>query len=136
MGNYFRVVEVLNYGGFFAGDTVTLIAAPLQGGAERDFTIDEHVFQNVADRYKISAKMLLALDTDGEKVSSATLIGAPTREELRAAIDPAREQQNLTSNMYRVFAYRCPTCEVWVRGGPDEPAPGIYRCRLCATSLG
>jgi hypothetical protein len=132
----YRVVEVLNYGGFFAGDTVSLIARPLGGGDEQDFTIDEHVFQNIKDRYKIVAEMVLSLDTEGDKVTRASLVGGPSRDVLRDAIDPAREQADPAHKPYRVFAYRCPTCNTWVRGEPNEPTPGSYQCRLCASPLG
>lgn len=136
MADLYRVKEVLNYGGFFAGDTVTLIAQPLGGGDERDFTIDDHAFRNVTDRYKIAAGMLLALETEGEKVLAATLVGAATREALRDAIDSEREKSDVSHKPYRVFAYRCPACAAWVRGEPDEPSTGHYQCRLCTTALG
>lgn len=135
MADLYRVKEVFNYGGFFAGDTVTLAAIPLAGGEERDFTIDEHVLTNVSDRHKIVAGLILALDTSGDKVERATVVGAATRESLRATIDSNREREDPAQAAYRVFAYKCPTCDAWVRGEPIAQAEGGYRCRLCESEL-
>lgn len=135
MADLYRIREVLNYGGFFAGDTVTLIATPLKGGDERDFTIDEQAFTNVVDRYKIAAGMILALEMENDKVARATLVGAASREALRDAIDSTRERDAPVQAAYRVFAYRCPNCDAWIRGEPTEVAGG-YTCRVCDTSLG
>lgn len=131
MADFYQVREVLNYGGFFAGDTVTLTAAPFKGGDDRDFTIDEHALTNVSDRHKIVAGLLLELDTTGDKVERATVVGALSREVLRAAIDEARERENPAHPTYRVFGYKCPRCDVWVRGEPEPAEGGGYICRVC-----
>lgn len=134
MADLYRIREVLNYGGFFAGDTVTLVAEPLNGGDERDFTIDEQALTNVIDRYKIAAGMILAVETEGDKVTEATVVGAATRETLRAAIDTTREPAAPAEAELRVFAYRCPHCQAWIRGEP-KTAGGVYTCRVCNTPL-
>src|SRR5436190_12875465 len=78
------VVDVLNFGGFFGGETVTLDAAPL---ATPDkivgFIIPEHLFDNLTQRHLIAAGMALGLVVDGGEVRAATVLGAPTREQLK-----------------------------------------------------
>ncbi|MCZ7573416.1 MAG: hypothetical protein M5U01_33110 [Ardenticatenaceae bacterium] len=136
MADLYRIGEVLNYGGFFAGDTVTLLATPLAGGEEHDFTIDENAFTNVIDRHKIIAGMILALEIQDDKVATASLVGAASREALRAAIDTTREPPPPAESAVRVFAYRCPDCHAWIRGEPQTAGGGDYRCLVCGTPLG
>ncbi len=128
----YRINQVLNYGGFFGGDTVSAIFEPFGGGEEVDFTIDQHAFDNLKDRYKILDHFVLDLDTDEDTVRRARVVAAPTRDQLKEAIDldtPAERAQK-----FRVFAYKCTKCpygEMWVRGEPEELGEGRYRCVLC-----
>ncbi len=127
------VEEVLNYGGFFAGDTVTLIAVPLgQKEPKLDLVIDEYVFDNLKDRHKIVAGMVLDLEIEnGQKVTGARIVAAKTREALREAID----SRTPADREYRIFAYRCPSCDFWVRGEPEQVAPDTCRCRVCGATF-
>jgi hypothetical protein len=125
----YLVREVHNFGGFFGGDTVTLTAAP--AGApddEQTLTIDERAFSNLRDRYAVAPGMLLELAFAGERVDRAELLGAATREELRAALGPAAPAGPLDGPL--VLSYRCDTCGAWVAG---EPRAGA--CRLCGSPL-
>lgn len=133
---HYRIKEVLNYGGFFGGDTISAIFEPFEGGAEQDFTIDQHVFDNLKDRYKILDHFVLALETNGPAVSHARILAAPTREQLKEAIDPDTPSEQ--ARRYRVFAYKCTKCPqgpLWVRGEPEELGGGQYRCVLCGQSF-
>lgn len=129
----YRVKEVLNYGGFFGGDTISAIVEPFEGGDERDFTIDEHLFDNLRDRYKILDGFVLEIEADGDRVTRARVVAAPDRNQLKAAIDPAAPAEK--ERRYRVFSYLCPADSLWVRGEPEELAPGRYRCTLCAAEF-
>lgn len=122
----YRIKEVLNYGGFFGGDTVSAIVEPWEGGDERDVTIDEHAFSNLKDRYKVLDGFVLDLTLNEDKVEAARIVAAPTREQLREAVDPATPSER--ERRYRVFAYRSPTLDLWVRGEPQELGEGRYRC--------
>ena len=125
----YRVKQVMNYGGFFGGDTINAILEPYAGGDEQDFTLDEHLFDNLKDRYKVLAGFVLELDTDGEKVTHARICAAPERGQLKEAIDPDTPSEQ--AHHYRVFAYRCTAEGLWVRGEPEELGEGRYRCTLC-----
>lgn len=129
----YRVEEVLNYGGFFAGDTVSLIAVPFgQDGPKLDAVIDEHVFDNLKDRHRVVAGMVLDLTVEaGQKVTAARIVAARTREELRAAVscDTPPHQG------YRICAYRCPRCDLWVRGEPERVSERTCRCRVCGETF-
>src|SRR5436305_7736690 len=90
----YAVTYVLNFGGFFGGETVTLDAAPM---SDRDkitgFIIPEHLFDNLTQRHLIAAGMALGLVVDGGEVRAATVYGAPTREQLKAIVkQPAPEE--------------------------------------------
>lgn len=125
----YLVREVHNFGGFFGGDTVTLTATP--AGApddEQTLTIDERAFCNLRDRHTVMAGMLLALAFAGERVERAELLGAATREELRAALGPAEPRGPLEAPL--VLSYHCARCGVWVAGSPAGRA-----CRLCGEPL-
>lgn len=125
----YLVREVHNFGGFFGGDTVTLTASPADApDDEQTLTIDERAFSNVRDRHTVAAGMLLALAFAGERVERAELLGAPTREELRAALGPAEPRGPLEGPL--VLSYRCARCGVWVAGAPSGAA-----CRLCGQPL-
>ncbi|NOK63013.1 MAG: hypothetical protein GFH27_549319n59 [Chloroflexi bacterium AL-W] len=83
----YLVKEVHNFGGFFGGDTVTFTAVPADApDAEEELTVDEQAFSNVSDRYTITIGMLLEIKFVGARVEQATLLGATTHTELRAAL--------------------------------------------------
>lgn len=129
MSQLYYVDEIINYGGFFAGETVSLVAVPYGSTEPKyDFTIDEDVFDNLSDRHAVKAGMVLSLELKEEsKVTAARIMAAGDREVLREAVDegaPAEKE-------YRVFAYKCPQCSLWVRGEPDQIDTGTYRCRVC-----
>lgn len=131
MGLY-RINQVLNYGGFFGGDTLSAIFEPFGGGEEIDFTIDQHLIENVADRYKILDHFVLELEHDGPTVRRARVVAAPTRQQLKDAININAPGE--VARKYRVFAYKCTKCpygELWVRGEPQELGNGLYKCVLC-----
>nr|WP_290666441.1 hypothetical protein [Ardenticatena sp.] len=134
MQTLYIVKEVLNYGGFFGGDTVSFIATRFGDPEEReyDFTVDEVVFTNITERHKVVEGMVLALDVaESGRVESAEVVAARSREALRAAIrDDAREEKP-----YRVFAYKCPVCELWVHGEPDHVGDTTYRCHVCGETF-
>ncbi len=131
----YRVQEVLNYGGFFGGDTISAIFVPYAGGEERDFTLDEHLFDNLKDRYKVLDGFILDLETDeqGDKVSRARVLAAPELRQLKEAIDPGTPSEQ--ARRYRVFAYKCSAENLWVRGEPEELGEGRYRCVLCGAEF-
>jgi len=124
----FRVDDVLNYGGFFAGDTVTLIARAVDDPAdERTLTIDQGALTNVGgDRYKIVGGMALDLQFEGERVSAATVVASNRRETLRSAVD----RKDTAINGPRLFSYYCPQCDLWILG---EPSAG--KCTVQGHSL-
>jgi hypothetical protein len=125
----YRVKEVLNYGGFFGGDTISAIIVPYEGGEEQDVTLDEHLFDNLKDRYKVLDGFILEIEQEGSKPVAASVVAAPELEQLRAAVDP--DAPGEAASPYRVFAYRCTAEELWVRGEPTELAEGLYCCVLC-----
>ncbi len=114
----YRVDDVLNYGGFFGGDTVTLSAHPVsEPSNEQTLTIDQSALTNVGgDRYKIVAGMALDLQFEGERVNAATLVAAQSREALRSAVAVTDEAFDAP----RLFAYRCQQCDMWILGEPNE----------------
>jgi hypothetical protein len=136
--SYFVVDEVLNYGGFFGGTTVTLYAHPPgEGNADRQFIISEHNFENLkgGDRFKVLEGQLLALQLDGDEVRAARIAGAPTREALRAATAPTPPAPG-TELAPRSLAYHCPHCALWIAGEPQRPDPaGPYYCLVCGQAL-
>ncbi|MGH2544075.1 MAG: hypothetical protein ACRDIB_14845 [Ardenticatenaceae bacterium] len=125
----YRIREVLNYGGFFGGDTVSAIVVPYAGGEERDVTIDAHAFDNLKDRYKVMDGFILDLEVDEGKVTHARILAAAQRDQLKEAIDPDTLSER--ERRYRVFAYKCSAEDLWVRGEPEELGSGRYRCVLC-----
>ncbi|MBA3531361.1 MAG: hypothetical protein H0T73_05500 [Ardenticatenales bacterium] len=125
----YRIKEVLNYGGFFGGDTVNAICEPYAGGREEDVTIDEGVFDNLKDRYKVLNGFVVELEREGERVTRARILAAPTRDQLKEVIDADTPSER--AHRYRVFAYRCTAENLWVRGEPEELGGGRYRCVLC-----
>ena len=139
----YRVHDVLNYGGFFAGDTVTLTAhavgaqppvgSPVERAAvtnagsvgpadEQTFTIDQGALTNVGgDRYKIVAGMALDLQFEGERVATATLIAAKERAALRQAVVLKPEPLDGP----RIFSHYCKQCELWILGEPRDGKCGV-----------
>lgn len=113
----FMVQEVQNYGGFFGGETLTLIAraAAIPDAEEQTFTIDEQALVNVRERYAIVAGMVLDLTfAPGGRVERAALIAAATRMELREALGTALLPEHLAAPL--VISYRCTCCGLWVAG--------------------
>jgi hypothetical protein len=119
----YRVHDVLNYGGFFAGDTVTLTAQAV-GAAEREqtITIDQGALTNVGgDRYKIVGGMALDLQFEGERVGAAALVAAPERATLRNAVTVKDERLHGP----RLFSYYCKQCNLWILGEPHDGRCGV-----------
>ncbi len=120
-----RVVirEVLNVGGFFAGETVTLAAQPWpDGGAEQTVTIDDAALVNVTARHLLAPGMVLELAFAGDRVEQATLLGAPDHAGLRAAMRP---QPIPSTPRPRPLSFRCSQCQIWVPARGEPPACGI-----------
>ncbi|MBI1802410.1 MAG: hypothetical protein HYR71_12365 [Chloroflexi bacterium] len=117
-----RLHDVLNYGGFFGGDTVTVTAHAVDRPAvEQTITIDQGALTNVGDRYQIVGGAALALEFEGERVSSATLIGMRERAALRQAVTtPAPPLDGP-----RLFAYHCADCGLWILGQPLNGQCGV-----------
>jgi hypothetical protein len=124
-----QVREVQNYGGFFGGDTVTLVAVDRETGLEQTLTIDEAALVGVRGRHAIVAGMLLAVELEGAIVQRAELLGAASHSALREALGPAQPLGPLSGPL--VLAYRCESCGLWLAGSPDGG-----RCRVCGTQLG
>jgi len=131
------VVDVLNFGGFFGGETVTLDAAPLATPDKiTGFIIPEHLFDNLTQRHLIAAGMALGLVVDGGEVRAATVLGAPTREQLKEIVKQPAPGETGAGPGPRALSYRCPNCNLWITGTPDLRDDGRYYCRLCGTKLG
>jgi hypothetical protein len=133
----FIIDEVLNYGGFFGGTTVTLYAHPPDAPREdRKFIIADHVFENLkgGDRFKILEGQVLGLVLDGEEVRTARIIGAGTREQLREVATPL--PTSAPSPGPRSLAYQCNHCGRWYLGTPPRhTADGPYVCAVCGQEL-
>src|SRR3954465_7149763 len=70
------VTDVLNFGGFFGGETVTLDAAPMAAPDKiTGFIIPEHVFENLTVRHLITAGMALGLVVDNGEIRAARVLG-------------------------------------------------------------
>src|ERR1700694_2801571 len=83
------VTDVLNFGGFFGGETVTLDAAPMAAPDKiKGFIIPEHVFENLTQRHLIAAGMALGWVVDTGEIRAARVLGAPTREKLKEIVKP------------------------------------------------
>lgn len=131
----YRVIDVLNYGGFFGGETVTLDARPF-ADPDRIFSyiIPEHLFDNLTQRHLIHPGIALGLVVDGGEVRAARVLGAPTREQLKDLVKPPTQEGGGTGP--RALSHRCPNCDLWITGMPDRRDDGFYYCRLCGTKLG
>ena len=131
----YLVVDVLNFGGFFGGETVTLDAAPMSAPEKvTGFIIPEHVFDNLTQRHLIAAGMALGLVVDNGEVRAARVLGAPTREQLKdiVRVPPPSE----SGPGPRALSYRCSNCNLWITGTPEQREDGSYYCRLCGNKLG
>ena len=128
------VLDVLNFGGFFGGETVTLDAAV---HADRDkvasFIIPEHVFDNLTQRHLVASGMLLGLVVDTGEVRAARVLGAPTREQLKEIVKTPPPTE--AGPGPRALMYRCPHCDLWLTGNPERRDDGYY-CLLCGNKLG
>ena len=133
----FVIDEVLNYGGFFGGTTVTLYAHPPDAPREdRKFVIPDHVFENLrdGDRFKILEGQVLGLVLDGDEVRTARVVGATTREQLREVATPLPAAASASGP--RALSYWCAACGCWYLGSPPQPAPGgPYYCAVCGQAL-
>ena len=128
------VVDVLNFGGFFGGETVTLDASLRSEPAKlSSFIIPEHVFDNLTQRHLISSGMALGLVVENGEVRAARVLGAPTREQLKEIIKQPTPSE--AGPAPRGLSYKCATCNLWIAGMP-EMREGSYYCRLCETKLG
>ncbi|HEY0071978.1 MAG TPA: hypothetical protein VGE04_18610 [Chloroflexia bacterium] len=129
------VTDVLNFGGFFGGETVTLDAHPLSAPETfASFIIPEHLFDNLTQRHLIAPGMALGLVVDNGEVRAARVLGATTREQLKEIVKPAAPSLDGTPGP-RALSYRCLSCNLWITGTPDL-REGTYYCRLCGTKLG
>ena len=135
---YYIIDEVLNYGGFFGRNTVTIYAhTPATPDDDRKFIIAEHNFENLrdGDRFKVTEGQMLGLVLDGDEVRSARVVGAPTREGLRAATAPPRPLPGHELEV-RARAYHCGHCKLWIAGEPPrQGADGPYLCEICGNPL-
>jgi hypothetical protein len=131
----YMVVDVLNFGGFFGGETVTLDAAPLATPDKiSGFIIPEHVFTNLTQRHLIAAGMALGLVVDNGEVRSAKVLGAPTREALKEIVkQPAPGEAGPGP---RALSYKCNHDNLWITGNPQRQDDGAYYCELCGNKLG
>lgn len=136
-GDYitYVVLDVLNFGGFFGGETVTLDASPMaQPDKVQSFIIPEHLFDNLTQRHLIAPGMALGLVVDGGEVRAARVLGAPDREQLKQIVKPPAPVEGGPGP--RALMYRCTGCDLWITGMPNQKEDGAYYCRLCGTKLG
>src|SRR5262245_32363649 len=135
-GDYvtYIVTDVLNFGGFFGGETVTLDAAPMSAPDKvTGFIIPEHVFDNLTQRHLIAAGMALGLVVDNGEIRAARVLGAPTREQLKEIVKPPAPTGEGPGP--RALSYKCAYDNLWITGTPDL-RDGVYYCRLCGNKLG
>ncbi len=125
---YFRVQEVVSYGGFFGGDSITLTAVPIAGAdVERTLTVEQDMLTRAGiDRHRIVAGMVLDVSLEGDHVSAATIAAAPERAQLREAVPASAGPLDGP----RVFAHYCAVCALWILGEPNGSA-----CRLQSHAL-
>jgi hypothetical protein len=146
----YRIREVLNYGGFFAGDTVTVTAHTVaQPDAELTLTIDQGALTNLDDRFQIVAGMALDVQLEGGHVVSAALVAAPERAVLRSAVKsagakaPALAAHSVSPGAGkvpaplgagaaptppdgpRIFSHFCAKCNLWILGAPRDGKCGV-----------
>ena len=129
------VADVLNFGGFFGGETVTLDASPRhEPNKLASFIIPEHVFDNLTVRHLIAPGMALGLVVDNGEVRAARVLGAPTREQLKEIVKPPAPTEEGGPGP-RALSYRCKECDLWIAGTPTL-REGSYYCTVCGTKLG
>jgi hypothetical protein len=128
------VKDVLNFGGFFGGETVTLDAAPMsEPDKVSGFIIPEHVFDNLTMRHLIASGMALGLVVDNGEVRAARVLGAPTREQVKEIV---KQPEHVgTGPGPRALMYKCANDNLWITGMPDQHDDGSYYCRLCGSKL-
>ncbi|MDQ6694651.1 MAG: hypothetical protein M3014_09565 [Chloroflexota bacterium] len=128
------VTDVLNFGGFFGGETVTLDAT-LRSDPKKfaSFIIPEHLFENLTMRHLIAPGMALSLVVDGGEIRAARVVGAPTREQLKEIIKQPSSTDSTPGP--RALSYRCTQCNLWIAGTP-ELREGSYYCVVCGSKLG
>ena len=130
----YRVVDVLNYGGFFGGETVTLDAYPSQRRiASQASLFPEHLFENLTQRHLIQAGVALGLVVDGGELRAARVLGAPTREQLKELVKPPSHEGSTVAP--RGLSYKCSHCGLWIGGTPDRLEDRHYYCLICGTKL-
>jgi hypothetical protein len=129
------VADVLNFGGFFGGETVTLDASP-QATPDKiaSFIIPEHVFDNLTMRHLIASGMALGLVVDNGEIRAARVLGAPTREQLKEIVKPPAPTESGPGP--RALSYKCAHCNLWITGTPERRDDGGYYCLICGTKLG
>jgi len=126
---------VLNFGGFFGGETVTLDASPISTPDKvSGFIIPEHVFDNLTQRHLIAAGMVLGLVVDNGEVRAARVLGAPTREQLKEIVKQPPPSESGPGP--RALSYKCAHDDLWVAGTPERREDGSYYCRICGSKLG
>ena len=129
------VTDVLNFGGFFGGETVTLDATLCSDPSKySSFIIPEHVFENLTARHLIAPGMALGLVVENGEVRAARVLGAPTRDQLKEIVKPP--PPNESGPAPRALSYRCARCDLWITGTPKRLDDGIYHCLICDTKLG
>ncbi len=129
------VTDVLNFGGFFGGETVTLDATLRSDPSKyASFIIPEHVFDNLTARHLIAAGMALGLVVDNGEVRAARVLGAPTRDQLKEIVKPPAPSESGPAP--RGLSYRCGQCDLWITGTPKRLDDGSYLCLLCDSKLG
>lgn len=129
------VTDVLNFGGFFGGETVTLDAYPMSApDTFASFIIPEHLFDNLTQRHLITPGMALGLVVENGEVRAAHVLGAPTHEQLKEIVTQSAPDPGGAPGP-RALSYRCQHCNLWIAGTPDQ-RDGMYYCRLCGTKLG
>jgi hypothetical protein len=137
-----RIREVVNYGGFFAGDTVTVTAYAIgKPDDELTVTIDQDALSNVDGRFHIVAGMALDVQLEGDHIVAAALLAAPNRAALRTAVRQEGPQvptpkaisansksQIPDSNVLlgpRIFSHYCAKCALWILGAPRDGRCGV-----------
>ena len=130
------VTDVLNFGGFFGGETVTLDATLRSDPSKfASFIIPEHVFENLTVRHLIAPGMALGLVVENGEVRAARVLGAPTRDQLKQIVKPPA-QGDMGDAAPRALSYRCADCDLWITGTPGRREDGTYHCLLCDAKLG
>ena len=136
---FYFVREIVTYGGFFGGEIVSFTAHTLdQPDVEQSLTIDQSALTNVGgDRYRVTTDVVLDVQYEGERITTACIVAAKERAALRKAIsenpkssspsgdiDPNPKLQML--DQPRLFAHHCAQCSLWILGEPQEGKCRIY----------